>query len=96
MRCSTWVERKRLSAASGLEPGSLAIAGSHPPVLPVRPVYPGADLVDVRFLSDGRAALTVSLPSRTGSVEPPARELWQLDPGPGNTLLQVVGLEERR
>jgi hypothetical protein len=41
-------------------------------VLPIRPVYPGASLVDARFVADGTVALTVSLPIPSGAAQPPA------------------------
>src|SRR5437879_7752590 len=33
-----------------------------PDILPLRPVYPGASLVDARFVADGSVVLSVSLP----------------------------------
>jgi hypothetical protein len=56
-----------------------------PAVLPIRPIYPGASLVDARFVADGTVALTVSLPIPSAAAQPPAaRELWQLDPVTGS------------
>ena len=56
-----------------------------PEILPLRPVYPGASLVDARFVADGTVALTVSLPGGSSAAQPPsARELWQLDPVTGS------------
>jgi hypothetical protein len=37
-----------------------------PEILPMRPVYPGASLVDARFVADGTVALTVSVPTPQG------------------------------
>jgi hypothetical protein len=53
---------------------------SQPVVVPIRPVYPGAALVDARFLDDGQVALVVSVPTQPGA---PGRELWRLDPSTG-------------
>jgi hypothetical protein len=49
-----------------------------PDVLPLRPVYPGASLVDARLLDDGQAALLVDTPARSGATGT-NRELWRLD-----------------
>jgi len=62
-----------------------------PDILPVRPVYPGADLVDAQFLADGQVALTISLPGRNGPSEPASgRELWRLDPATGSLVRLTV------
>jgi hypothetical protein len=50
-----------------------------PEVVPLRPVYPGASLVDARFLDDGKVALLVDTSTRSGATGA-SRELWQLDP----------------
>ncbi len=50
--------------------------------MPLRPVYPGASLVDARFLDDGRVALLVSLRAQLGAPSA-SRELWQVDPATG-------------
>ncbi len=56
-----------------------------PDILPLRPVYPGANLADARFVSDGTVALSVSLPGGNSEALPAsARELWQLDPVTGS------------
>ena len=55
-----------------------------PDILPLRPVYPGANLVDARFLADGTVALSVSLPGGSSAAQQSARELWQLDPVTGS------------
>jgi hypothetical protein len=60
-----------------------------PDVLPVRPVYPGAVLVDARFLDDGQIVLLVDSPGRTGEAGS-NRELWRLDLT--TTRLTRVGL----
>ena len=60
-----------------------------PDVLPVRPAYPGATLLDGRFLDDGRLALLYA----TDTSTPPSvgsRELWTLDPATGE--MSRVGL----
>ena len=41
-----------------------------PEILPMRPVYPGASLVDARFVADGAVALSVSLPGGSGAAQP--------------------------
>jgi hypothetical protein len=53
-----------------------------PDVIALRPVYPGASLLDAHFLEDGRIALLVGLPSSQFSpgAQPASRELWLLDP----------------
>jgi hypothetical protein len=68
-----------------------------PDILPLRPVYPGADLVDASFLSDGRLALTASMPARSSSADlTAARELWRLDPATGSlTRLVLTGAAEQ-
>jgi hypothetical protein len=53
---------------------------SQPVVVPIRPVYPGAALIDARFLDDGQVALLVGVPTGPGE---PGRELWRLDPSTG-------------
>ncbi len=53
-----------------------------PDVVPLRPVYPGASLVDARFLDDGQVALLVNLRAQPGAPNA-SRELWQLDPTTG-------------
>ena len=58
-----------------------------PEVVRVRPVYPGASLVDARFLNDGLLALTVGIPTQVGTSDP-STELWRLDPATGQ-LTQV-------
>jgi hypothetical protein len=58
-----------------------------PDVLALRPVYPGASLLDARFLNDGRVALLVGLPSQVGpGAQPATRELWLLDPVAGQSV----------
>ena len=55
-----------------------------PAVLALRPVYPGASLLDARFLKDGRVALLVGLPSQLyPGAQPASREVWLLDPVAG-------------
>ena len=49
-----------------------------PAVVPLRPVYPGAALVDARFLNDGQVSLLVEAPTQSGAGA--KRELWRLDP----------------
>jgi hypothetical protein len=60
-----------------------------PDVLPVRPVYPGAALVDARFGNDGQVALLVESPGQPGAAGS-NRTLWRLDPT--TTRLTRVGL----
>ena len=55
-----------------------------PDVVAVRPVYPGASLLDARFLNNGQVALLVGLPLRTGAASV-SRELWRLDPATGQS-----------
>jgi PEGA domain len=55
-----------------------------PAVLALRPVYPGASMLDARFLEDGRVALLVGLPSQLyPGAQPARREVWLLDPVAG-------------
>src|SRR5919199_3936337 len=60
---------------------SITLWRRRPDVVPLRPVYPGASLVDARFLDDGQVALLISLPAQPGSTGT-TRELWRLDPPP--------------
>jgi hypothetical protein len=60
-----------------------------PDVVPLRPVYPGASLVDARFLDDGQVALLVGLPAQPGAPST-SRELWRLDPATGQLARVVV------
>ncbi|MDQ6673258.1 MAG: PEGA domain-containing protein, partial [Chloroflexota bacterium] len=64
-----------------------------PDVAAVRPVYPGASLLDARFLNDGQVALLVGLPTQAGA--PTAhRQLWRLDPSTGQlTPVRIPGLD---
>jgi hypothetical protein len=62
-----------------------------PDVVALRPVYPGAPLLDARFLNDGQVALLVGLASQAGTPRP-NRELWRLDPVTGQ--LARVGIPE--
>jgi len=57
----------------------IALWRRRPEVLPLRPVYPGAWLIDARFLDDGQVALLVATPARSGPAGA-GRELWRLDP----------------
>jgi hypothetical protein len=61
---------------------SLELWRRRPDVVPLRPVYPGASLVDARFLDDGQVALLVSLPAQPGGSGT-TREVWRLDPATG-------------
>jgi hypothetical protein len=64
-----------------------------PDVLPLRPVYPGASLVDAHFLDDGRVALLISLPPRPGESGA-TRELWRLDPATGQpSRVTIPGIQ---
>ena len=54
-----------------------------PDVVPLRPVYPGAPLLDARFLDDGQIALLVGIPSQVHGPYT-GRELWRLDPATGH------------
>jgi hypothetical protein len=53
-----------------------------PDVVAVRPVFPGASLLDARFLRDGQVALLDGLPAGTGAPSV-SRQLWRLDPTTG-------------
>jgi hypothetical protein len=44
----------------------VALWRRRPEVVPLRPVYPGASLVDARFLDDGQVALLLEAPGRSG------------------------------
>ena len=67
----------------------VALWRRRPDVLPLRPVYPGASLVDARFLDDGQVALLVDTPARSGATGT-SRELWRLNPA--TTQLTRVSL----
>jgi len=60
-----------------------------PAAVAVRPVYPGAALLDAQFLNDGQVALVVGLPTQAGAPTA-SRELWRLDPATGQ--LARVGI----
>ena len=51
----------------------VALWRRHPDVVPLRPVYPGASLVDARFLDDGQVALLVGASRSTWSIERQSR-----------------------
>jgi hypothetical protein len=62
-----------------------------PDVVPLRPVYPGASLLDARFLDDGQITLLVGLPSNTEAPDT-SRALWRLDPATGRlSRLEIPG-----
>lgn len=72
---------------------SLTLWRRRPDVLPLRPVYPGASLVDARLLDDGQVALLVSLPAQAGALGA-TRELWRLDPTTGQlSKVTTSGIE---
>jgi hypothetical protein len=60
-----------------------------PDVVPLRPVYPGASILDARYLDDGQVTLLVGLPSNTEAPDT-SRSLWRLDPATGR--LSRVGI----
>jgi hypothetical protein len=63
-----------------------------PMVLPGLPVFPGANLVDARFLDDGSVALVVGLPINASAITPIAtRELWLSDASVGGVSRVLVG-----
>jgi PEGA domain len=63
-----------------------------PKVVPVWPVFPGANLIDARFLEDGSLTLLVGLPINTTAINPLAvREVWRLDPSEGDASRLVLG-----
>ncbi len=62
-------------------------------VVPIRPVYPGASLLDARFLDDGQVALVVGLPPQSGTLNA-KRELWLLAPATGRLArLEIPGVD---
>jgi hypothetical protein len=69
-----------------------------PKVVPVLPVFPGANLIDARFLEDGSLTLLVGLPINTTAINPlAAREVWRLDPLEGDvSRLVLAGDSELR
>src|SRR5207248_195146 len=60
----------------------VALWQRRPEVVPLRPVYPGASLIDARFLDGGQVALLVGLPAQAAAPGA-SRELWRLDPTTG-------------
>lgn len=65
-----------------------------PEVVALRPVYPGASLLDARFLDDGQVGPLIGLPSPAGTASA-SRELWRLDPATGQPArVAVPGLAE--
>jgi PEGA domain len=64
-----------------------------PDVVPLRPVYPGAALVDARFINDGQVALLINLPAQSGAPSA-SRELWRLDPPTGQLArVRIPGVQ---
>ena len=61
---------------------NVALWRRHPDVVPLRPVYPGASLVDARFLDDGQVALLVGLPAQPGASSAQSRAV-AIGPGDG-------------
>ncbi|MGI9148741.1 MAG: PEGA domain-containing protein [Chloroflexota bacterium] len=55
-----------------------------PTAIQLRPAYPGANIADAAFLSDGHLALSMALPTQAGSTESTTlREPWLVDPTTG-------------
>jgi hypothetical protein len=71
-----------LPAAEAEAHVKVALWRQRPEVVQVRPVYPGASLVDARFLDGGQVALLIGLSQRAGAPGA-GRELWRLDPTTG-------------
>ena len=72
---------------------AVALWRRRPEVMPVRSIYPGASLVDARFLDTGQVALLVGLPAPAGASGA-SRELWHLDPTTGQVArVRVPGVE---
>jgi hypothetical protein len=66
-----------------------------PEVVPLRPVYPGASLIDAYFLNDGQLALAVGVPAQAGASGPNT-EVWRLDPATGQlSQVDLPGLAPR-
>ena len=67
--------------------------GKHPDVVAIRPVYPGASLLDARFLNNGQVALVVGIGGQT-NVHDFSLAVWLLDPATGQIQkLNVPGLD---
>jgi hypothetical protein len=84
-----FAEDRSLQVAEDGSVFNVALWRRHPDVVPLRPVYPGASLVDARFLDDGQVALLVGLPAQPGASSA-TRELWRLDPATGQLARVVV------
>jgi PEGA domain len=84
-----FVEDRALQVAEDGAVFNVAMWRRHPDVVPLRPVYPGASLVDARFLDDGQVALLVALPAQPGASSA-SRELWRLDPATGQLARVIV------
>ena len=64
-----------------------------PDVVPLRPVYPGASLVDARFVDGGQVAMLVDTDARSGATGA-NRELWRLDAATGQlSQIRVPGVD---
>lgn len=74
---------------------SITLWRRRPDVLPLRPVYPGACLVDARFLNDGQVVMVANVPGQMGGRNPTnGRELWRLDPSTGQlTHVALPGVD---
>jgi hypothetical protein len=68
-----------LQVAEGGASVDIGLWRRRPDVVLLRPAYPGASLVDARFLDDGQVALLVDSPSQSRATHT-SRELWRLDP----------------
>ena len=84
-----FAEDRALQVAEDGAVFNVALWRRHPDVVPLRPVYPGASLVDARFLDDGQVALLVGLPAQPGASTG-SRELWRLDPATGQLARVIV------
>jgi hypothetical protein len=83
-----------LDVAESASSVNVALWRRDPEVLQVRPMYPGASVVDARFLDDGKVALIVDSPGGSGAATD-ARELWRLDLATAQ-LMRIELSEESR
>jgi hypothetical protein len=75
-------EQQTLSVSNTPANVDVSMWRRHPDIVVIRPVFPGAPLLDAQFLKDGQVALVVGLPAQA-TARSSARELWLFDPATG-------------
>ena len=66
---------------------SIRLWRREPDITPVRPVLPGAGLIDARFGANGVLGLTVHGPAGSNATQNAGQTgIWQLDPATGSLV----------